>query len=56
MKDITMWNFVDDEEKMHDFLTLSMEDFLLSYSYLEEEDYYATYHEVMSMLFGWEAK
>lgn len=42
-------SFVGDVEKMHDFITLSMEDFLASYSYLEREDYYATYDELMDM-------
>lgn len=41
-------SFADDEEKMHDFMVLSMEEFLESYSYLDVEDYYATYDEVMS--------
>lgn len=50
MKDISNWTFADDMNKMHDFMTLSMNDFLLSYSYLEEKDYFATYHEIMSML------
>ena len=40
-------DFCDDAEKMHDFLTLSMEDFLKSYSYLDVRDYYATYDRLM---------
>lgn len=32
-------NFVDDEEKMVDFYELTKEEFLLSYSYLTEEEY-----------------
>lgn len=42
-------SFAGDVEKMHDFITLSMEDFLKSYSYLDREDYYATYDELMDM-------
>ena len=50
MTDITKWSFADDANKMHDFMTQSMEVFLYSYSYLTEDDYYATYHEIMTML------
>lgn len=50
MKDITNWSFADDANKMHDFMTLSMEEFLFSYSYLNENDYFATYNEIMEML------
>ena len=32
-------NFINDEEKMRDFLTLSKYEFLRSYSYLTEEEY-----------------
>lgn len=32
-------DFINDEEKMIDFVNLSKEDFLLSYSYLTESDY-----------------
>lgn len=42
-------SFVGDVEKMHDFITMSMEDFLGFYSYLDREDYYATYDELMDM-------
>ena len=50
MTDITNWSFASDANKMHDFMTLSMEEFMFGYSYLEEKDYYATYHEIMGML------
>lgn len=50
MRDISDWSFADDMNKMHDFMTLSMGDFLESYSYLDEDDYFATYHEIMLML------
>lgn len=32
-------NFIDDKEKMRDFYELTKEEFLLSYSYLTEEEY-----------------
>lgn len=32
-------NFIGDEEKMYDFVRLTKEEFLLSYSYLTEEEY-----------------
>jgi hypothetical protein len=35
-------NFLDDKEKMHDFLLLSKKEFLKSYSYLTNRDYEAT--------------
>lgn len=35
-------NFLDDEEKMNDFDRLTKEEFLLSYSYLSEEEYNLT--------------
>ena len=50
MVDISGWSFADDANKMHDFMTLNMEEFLFSYSYLNEDDYYATYNEIMEML------
>ena len=40
MKNIfTDANFIDDKEKMRDFYELTKEEFLLSYSYLTEEEY-----------------
>lgn len=39
MEDFTKDNFIDDEEKMRDFLILSKDQFLESYSYLTEEEY-----------------
>lgn len=35
-------HFLDDEEKMADFVFLTKEEFLASYSYLTEEEYDAT--------------
>ena len=42
-------SLLGDVEKMHDFITMSMEDFLSFYSYLDERDYYATYDELMDI-------
>lgn len=42
--------FVDDSEKMRDFYELSKIDFLNSYSYLSEEEYDATFYEVLKQL------
>lgn len=39
------YSFIEDMEKMKDFLKLSKEDFLKSYSYLYEEEYDATVWE-----------
>ena len=50
MTNITEWSFASDANKMHDFMTMSMEEFMKSYSYLEEKDYYATYLELWTML------
>jgi len=35
-------NFLDDAEKMHDFFILSKEEFLKSYSYLNEKEWKLT--------------
>ena len=32
-------DFIDDEEKMYDFVRLTKEEFLSSYSYLTEDEY-----------------
>lgn len=42
--------FADDEEKMFDFITLSQEEFLKSYSYLTEEEYCITATQVLSIV------
>ena len=39
-------SFIDDKEKMRDFADLSKEDFLNSYSYLNEDDYLATLKDI----------
>lgn len=44
------YSFEKDEEKMRDFGELSRDDFLQSYSYLNERDYAAT---VAAVGFGW---
>ena len=50
MRKITGYDFTDDMNKMHDFMLLSKDEFLSSYSYLNEDDYYATYNVIMEML------
>lgn len=50
MVDITGCSFINDAEKMHDFMILNMDEFLFSYSYLNENDYYATYNDVMKIV------
>ena len=50
MKNITGYDFTDDMNKMHDFMLLSKDEFLSSYSYLNEDDYHATYNAIMEML------
>lgn len=45
-------SFTTDEEKIRDFLVLSKEEFLFSYSYLTESEYDATVQDVMEILFG----
>lgn len=42
-------SFIDDEEKMVDFFILTKEEFLMSYSYLTEEEYDATKRDVIRM-------
>lgn len=43
--------FLDDHEKMIDFIILSKERFLESYSYLTEAEYNATASALLSLLF-----
>lgn len=47
-------SFLADHEKMHDFILLSMEEFLETYSYLDIKDYMATYDDLMSMSIDFE--
>lgn len=39
-------NFLDDKEKMQDFIKISKDEFLKSYSYLDESDYLDTQKEI----------
>ena len=39
--------FINDKEKMEDFVILSKEDFLKSYSYLSESDYDSTMQQLI---------
>lgn len=43
------YSFIDDWEKMRDYVTLSKEEFLFSYSYLTEGNYDATTEEVRAL-------
>lgn len=45
MENCRHYTFIEDKEKMKDFLKLNKEDFLKSYSYLLEEEYDATVWE-----------
>tara|TARA_R100001440_G_scaffold71098_1_gene93912 strand:- start:128 stop:313 length:186 start_codon:yes stop_codon:yes gene_type:complete len=42
-------DFTDDKEKMVDFMILSKEDFLNSYSYLSEEEWVLTHNKIMQI-------
>jgi len=44
-------SFIDDEEKMIDFIALSKEEFLKSYSYINEESYNLTVKELIKQHF-----
>jgi hypothetical protein len=44
--------FINDEEKMTDFLKMNMEDFLRSYSYLTIQDYMDTLKDVATEILG----
>ena len=43
-------NFLDDQEKMHDFFIMDKEAFLASYSYLTEPEYDATANALENVL------
>ncbi len=43
MTNIEYKDFCDDEEKMNDFFYLSKQDFLDSYSYINEKEWLLTY-------------
>ena len=43
-------DFLNDEEKMRDFYILTKEEFLKSYSYLQEEDYNATLNKIVKKI------
>lgn len=42
-------DFLDDKEKMEDFAILTKEEFLMSYSYLTEEEYDLTAEKIKAM-------
>lgn len=43
-------DFLDDEEKMVDFLLLNKDEFLRSYSYMTEEEWDMTYDRVLDLV------
>ena len=45
-----VYDFMGDAEKMFDFLQLSKDEFLKSYSYLTEEEYDLTAYRVLDMV------
>ena len=47
---VTVGSFLNDKEKMSDFILISKEDFLESYSYLDENDYVATIVDILERL------
>lgn len=49
----TSGSFATDTEKMIDFFTSSKENFLNFYSYLTEEDYTATIHDIINKIGYW---
>lgn len=46
-------SFIDDQEKMIDFFTITKEEFLKSYSYLTEEEYETTARDVLDRTDYW---
>ena len=44
------FSFINDKEKMSDFILISKEEFLESYSYLTEESYVATVVDILERL------
>lgn len=51
-EEIALSDFLDDEEKMIDFIKLSKDEFLDSYSYLTDEEYDLTLDKLMKKLKG----
>ena len=46
-------NFIDDKEKMIDFFNISKDEFLQSYSYLNEKEYDLTLNKIVEMKLDW---
>jgi hypothetical protein len=46
-------NFINDEEKMVDFFNISKDEFLQSYSYLNEKEYNLTLNKAIEMKLDW---
>lgn len=49
-------SFINDQEKMIDFFTITKEEFLNFYSYLTEEEYEATKQDVLGRSDYWNAE
>ena len=43
-------NFIDDEEKMRDFMYCDKEDFLNSYSYISSHEWRKTYDKIIQLI------
>lgn len=50
MTDVTITDFIGDAEKMYDFIEMSREEFLASYSYLTEAEYRLTKLRVLEII------
>lgn len=51
-----MHSFIDDQEKMVDFFTITKKSFLSFYSYITEEEYEATKQDVLNRSGYWNAE
>ena len=51
-EEIPIHDFLDDNEKMADFMTMNTDEFLASYSYLTIEEYQLTYDKLMALIKG----
>ena len=51
-EEIKYHDFLDDDEKMADFMTMSTDEFLASYSYLTIEEYQLTFDALTALIKG----
>lgn len=49
-------SFINDQEKMIDFFTITKEEFIESYSYITDDEYEATKQDVLNRSGYWNAK